>query len=150
MMDNALKILMHAGAAGLLLAATGCGRHGDAAQEQTRFPGMVTAGGGTSGQVMAANGGPKTDATYAGGTPGIAGGSGGNTAGAAVGGNVTESGKGPSAGVSDPGAGPVPGGGATARPGGDNKPAANRESGPQAPPTQATHRDPAAGAAPQR
>jgi len=141
--------LMHASALVLLLAAGGCSKHGDEAQRQTKFPGMVTAGGGTSGQVMAANGGPKTDGSYAGGTPGIAGGSGGNTGGAATGGTVSESGKGPSAGVSDPGAGPAPGGGPTRQPSGDNKPAPNPESGPQAPTTGAVHRDPAAGA-PQR
>lgn len=137
-----------AAAALVLLAAAGCAREGDIAQRQTNFPGMVSAGGGTSGQVMAANGGPKTDATYAGGTPGIAGGSGGNTSGAATGGTVTETGKGPSAGVSDPGAASAPGGGPMQQPSGEYTPppGAPRD----APATGAVHRDPANGAAPGR
>jgi hypothetical protein len=93
----------------VLLAAAGCKRHGDSAQRQTKFPGMVTAGGGTSGQVMAAHGGAKTDATYAGGTPGIAGGKGGNTGGAETGGAVHETGTGPSQGVTPPGGASMPG-----------------------------------------
>jgi hypothetical protein len=90
---KALVFLMHAGAAALLLSAPGCKQHGDEAMRETKFPGMVTAGGGTSGQVMARNGGPKTDATYAGGTPGIAGGAGGNTAGAGTGGRPAKPGR---------------------------------------------------------
>jgi hypothetical protein len=88
--------------AALLLGVASCKPHGDDAQRQTKFPGMVTAGGGTSGAVMAAHGGPKTDAAYAGGTPGIAGGAGGNTSGAGTGGTTTETGKGPSQGVTPP------------------------------------------------
>ena len=66
---------------------------------QTAFPGMVTAGGGSSGAVMARTARPETDATYAGGTPGIAGGSGGTTGGAATAGTVVEAGQGPSSGT---------------------------------------------------
>lgn len=69
---------------------------------QTRFPGQVTAGGLTSGQVMARSSKPETNAAYAGGTPGIAGGSGGTTGGAALGGTVAETGQGPSQGVTAP------------------------------------------------
>ena len=76
---KALVFLMHAGAAALLLSTAGCKQHGDQSMRETKFPGMVTAGGGTSGQVMAASAKPQTDGTYAGGTPGIAGGAGGNT-----------------------------------------------------------------------
>lgn len=96
----------HAGLVLLLLAA-GCSRQGDAALRETKFPGMVTAGGGTSGQVMARNDKPKTDATYAGGTPGHAGGAGGNTGGAELGGSTKETGQGPSAGVTPPASGPA-------------------------------------------
>ncbi|QOL48265.1 hypothetical protein [Massilia litorea] len=76
---------------------------------QTKFPGQVTAGGGTSGQVMARSSKPETNAAYAGGTPGIAGGSGGTTGGAAMGGTVTETGQGPSSGVTAPVSGGAPG-----------------------------------------
>jgi hypothetical protein len=76
---------------------------------QTKFPGQVTAGGGTSGQVLARTGRPVTDATYAGGTPGIAGGSGGTTGGAATGGTVQESGQGPSTGTTQPASAGRPG-----------------------------------------
>jgi hypothetical protein len=76
---------------------------------QTKFPGQLTAGGGTSGQVMARSSKPETNAAYAGGTPGIAGGSGGNNAGAAMGGTVTETGQGPSSGVTAPASGGQPG-----------------------------------------
>jgi hypothetical protein len=132
----------------LALAAAGCKQHGDHAQRKTKFPGMVTADGGTSGQVMAAHGGPKTNAGYAGGTPGIAGGSGGNTGGAATGGAVRETGQGPSQGVTPPsGAGTQ---GTTQVPPGDHgKPAAPTpaEIGPQ---PGAVNRDPSHSAAPGR
>jgi hypothetical protein len=83
---------------------------------QTKFPGQLTAGGGTSGQVMARSAKPETNAAYAGGTPGIAGGAGGNNAGAAMGGTVTETGQGPSSGVTAPVSGGQPGN----KPSGDN------------------------------
>jgi len=132
----------------VLLAAAGCKQHGDHAQSKTKFPGMVTADGGTSGQVMAAHGGPKTNAGYAGGTPGIAGGSGGNTAGAATGGSVRETGQGPSQGVTPPsGAGTQ--GTTQTQPGDHGKPAAPTpaEIGPQ---PGAVNRDPSHSAAPGR
>jgi hypothetical protein len=130
----------------VLLAA--CRQHGEAAQRQTHFPGMVTAGGHTSGEVMAANGGPKMNAGYAGGTPGIAGGAGGNTSGAATGGTVTETGQGPSRNVTPPsGAGTQ---GSTEKPLGDNgHPAAPAPAG-QGPLPPAVHRDPSHSAAPGR
>ena len=109
-------------ALGLLAACTllsGCDRgHANPKDgiAQTKFPGQVTAGGGTSGQVMARSAKPETNAAYAGGTPGIAGGAGGNNAGAAMGGTVTETGQGPSSGVTAPVSGGQPGN----KPSGDN------------------------------
>ncbi|MFC5511885.1 hypothetical protein ACFPOU_12220 [Massilia jejuensis] len=76
---------------------------------QTKFPGQVTAGGMTGGQIMARSSKPETNAAYSGGTPGLAGGSGGNTAGAAMGGTVAETGQGPSTGVTAPASGAQPG-----------------------------------------
>lgn len=90
-------------AAALLLAA--CSRNTAPASDgviQTKFPGQVTSGGGTSGEVIARTARPVTDATYAGGTPGIAGGSGGNTSGAETGGTTRETGQGPNSGVTAP------------------------------------------------
>lgn len=69
---------------------------------QTKFPGQVTAGGMTSGQIMAHSAKPETNAVYGGGSPFIAGGSGGNTGGAAMGGTVSETGQGPSRGITNP------------------------------------------------
>jgi hypothetical protein len=122
---------MHAGALALLASTAGCDRNHVGAGEviQTKFPGQVTSGGGTSGQVLTRNAKPVTDATYAGGHPGMAGGAEGNTGGAATAGTVQESGQGPSRGVTQPasagqpGATPQPGdlsrqGAAGARPGG--------------------------------
>jgi hypothetical protein len=132
----------------VLLAAAGCKQHGDEAQRKTKFPGMVTADGGTSGQVMAAHSGPKTNAGYAGGTPGIAGGSGGNTAGAETGGTVRETGQGPSQGATPPsGAGTQ--GTTQTQPGDHGKPATPTpaEIGPQ---PGAVNRDPGHSAAPGR
>lgn len=87
------------------IALTGCSRGQADAKDgviQTKFPGQVSSGGMTSGQIMARSSKPETNAAYAGGTPGIAGGSGGNTGGAAMGGTVAETGQGPSQGVSAP------------------------------------------------
>jgi hypothetical protein len=137
---------MHGAAAVLVLSAAGCKQHGDNAMRETKFPGMVSAGGGTSGQVMAAHTGPKTDATYAGGTPGIAGGAGGNTAGAATGGTVRETGQGPSAGVSKP----TPGAaqqGTTEKPSGDSGNNPVKAAAEPAPQPAAAHRDPGASSA---
>jgi hypothetical protein len=132
----------------VLLAAAGCRQHGDSAQRNTKFPGMVTAEGGTSGQVMAAHGGPKTDAGYAGGTPGIAGGAGGNTSGAAIGGSVRETGQGPSQGVTPPGGAGTQGTTQT-QPGDHGKPAAPTPA-EMAPQPGAVNRDPSHSAAPGR
>ncbi|WUR15174.1 hypothetical protein E7V67_008730 [[Empedobacter] haloabium] len=123
----------------LLLA--GCEREHAAANGvvQTKFPGQVSAGGGTSGEVIARSSRPVTDATYAGGTPGIAGGSGGNTSGAATGGTVQESGQGPSRGTSQPDSAGRPG--ATLPPGDMGKPAAPTSTEPGAG-GAAVHRDP--------
>jgi hypothetical protein len=106
---KAFNLLMHAGAVALLLTAAGCERGGSGLPPPgpdgvipTKFPGQVSASGGTSGQVLARSSQPKTDATYAGGTPGIAGGSGGTASGAATAGTVQESGQGPSQGTTQP------------------------------------------------
>lgn len=98
---------------------------------QTKYPGQVSSGGATSGQIMARSARPETDATYAGGTPGIAGGSGGNTSGAETGGETQESGQGPSSGTTQPASAGRPG--STSPPGDHGSPApapANREHGP--------------------
>lgn len=109
------QLVLYVVAAGMLVGIPGCDRgsksgsdtRGDArgksgaAVAQTGFPGQVTAGGGTSGEVLGRVGQTK-DGSYAGGTPGIAGGSGGNTGGAATGGSVQETGRGPSQGVTPP------------------------------------------------
>jgi hypothetical protein len=108
---------------------------------QTKFPGQVTAGGGSSGEVMARTARPETDATYAGGTPGIAGGSGGNTGGAETGGTTQESGQGPSQGVSQPASAGRPG--ATLQPGDTGGAAAPAENTPLAPASNAAPQGPA-------
>jgi hypothetical protein len=105
------KMLLLLGAAAVLASA--CSRQEnapDSGMRKTGFPGMVTAGGGTSGEVMARAQKPATDGSYAGGTPGIAGGAGGNTGGAGTGGTVQESGHGPSGGTAPPAAKPTPSG----------------------------------------
>lgn len=75
----------------LIGAIVGCDERTDATTgaRQTGFPGQITAGGGTSGEVMAQST-QKSDARYATGTPGIPQGSGGNTGGAATGGTVVQ------------------------------------------------------------
>ena len=105
-------IALAAAAAAVLLTA-GCSREqqaADAGMRKTNFPGMVTAGGGTSGEVIARAQKPATDASYAGGTPGIAGGAGGNTGGTATAGAVQESGHGPSGITAPPAARQTPSG----------------------------------------
>lgn len=108
------KILWALGAAAVL--AGGCSRtdkagiSADTGVRKTNFPGMVTAGGGTSGEVMARAQKPATDGSYAGGTPGIAGGAGGTTGGAATAGTVQESGHGPSGATAPPAAKQTPSG----------------------------------------
>lgn len=116
---KASTILIHGALAALAVLASGCDRGRNPSVggiEQTRFPGQVTAGGGTSGAVIARSAKPVTDATYAGGQPGIAGGAGGTTGGAATAGTVSETGQGPTSGVA-PASGPQPG---TQKPSGDN------------------------------
>ncbi|MGZ3184862.1 MAG: hypothetical protein ACXU8N_20700 [Telluria sp.] len=95
--------------AGLALLAA-C-HHGapDAGMRQTKYPGMVTAGGGTSGEVIAASK-KAVDSSYAGGTPFHGGGMEGNTGGAKMGGTVTESGHGPSGNTAPPAAKTTPSG----------------------------------------
>jgi hypothetical protein len=72
----------------LLASVAGCGNRNSASDNgviQTRFPGQISAGGGTSGEVLsqaprvASSGTPR-------GTPGIPEGAGGTTSGAALGG----------------------------------------------------------------
>jgi hypothetical protein len=96
---------------GVAVLASACSR-GDTAYtpRKTNFPGMVTAGGGTSGEVMARSTKPATDGSYAGGTPYHAGGVEGNTGGAATGGSVAESGHGPSGSTAPPAAKQTPSG----------------------------------------
>jgi len=109
-------------AAALALAGCERGRHEEVGGViQTKFPGQVTAGGGTSGQVLARNAKPVTEGSYAGGTPGIAGGAGGTTGGAATAGTVQESGQGPSKGTTQPSSMGRPG--ATLPPGEHGQPA---------------------------
>jgi hypothetical protein len=78
-------------AALLTLTLAGCndnrGGNITASERQTKFPGMVAAGGGTSGEVMKQSG-EKVGAAMPAGTPGIPGGAGGNTSGAAMGGTT--------------------------------------------------------------
>ena len=105
------KLILLLGVAAVL--ASGCKRDdkaADAGMRKTAFPGMVTAGGGTSGEVIARTAKPSTDGSYAGGTPYIAGGAGGNTGGTATGGAVQESGHGPSGNTAPPAAKPTPSG----------------------------------------
>jgi hypothetical protein len=83
------------GAVGLSIALlAACGERNDTSAgtgiTQTHFPGQVTAGGGTSGEVIVRAGGANNGA-YMRGTPGIPMGSGGNTGGAATGGTVQQS-----------------------------------------------------------
>ncbi|MFC0133062.1 hypothetical protein [Massilia eurypsychrophila] len=103
--------LLMAAAAALL--AGGCTRGEKAPDDgirKTNFPGGVTAGGGTSGEVIARSQKPVTDGSYAGGTPGIAGGAGGTTGGTATAGAVRESGHGPSGTTAPPAAKQTPSG----------------------------------------
>jgi hypothetical protein len=105
-------LALHLGAIAMALGVAGCNRDRTESHNgvlQTKFPGQFTAGGGTSGQVLARTSRPVTDATYAGGTPGIAGGSGGTTSGAATAGTVSETGQGPSSGTTQPASAGRPG-----------------------------------------
>lgn len=109
-----------AAAAAVLALVAGCEpRHGTQIRDgvvQTKFPGQVSAGGGTSGDVIAQAGGKVTAAPA--GTPGIPKGAEGNVGGAAMGGVSGEraspglpQGEGPQKAASaamDPGSGVVP------------------------------------------
>lgn len=71
-----------------LSALAACGRDDPTHNvNQTKFPGQVTAGGNTSGEVMARNT-PATTSHPAAGTPGIPQGSGGTTGGTATAGTT--------------------------------------------------------------
>lgn len=121
---KASTILIHGAVATLAMLASGCDRGRTASVggvAQTKYPGQVSAGGATSGTIIAQTAKPVTDATYAGGTPGIAGGSGGNTSGAETGGATRETGQGPTSGVTAP-SGAQPG--TQTQPGDHGKPAA--------------------------
>ena len=90
---------------GALTLLAGCNREPAPAANgviQTKYPGQISAGGASSGAIMAATDRPTTDAIYGGGTPGIAGGAGGNTSGAEIGGATRETGQGPSSGTTTP------------------------------------------------
>jgi hypothetical protein len=105
------RLIVTVGVAAVL--AAGCSRQdkaADAGVRKTNFPGMVTAGGGTSGEVIARSSKPATDASYAGGTPFHAGGMEGNTGGTATAGAVQESGHAPSGKTAPPAAKPTPSG----------------------------------------
>ena len=97
---NILKTLAFFSALALLAA---CSRDDHYGQRQTAMPGMVTAGGGTSGEVIARSK-KATDGSYAGGTPYHAGGAGGTSGGTATAGAVAESGHGPSGSTAPPAA----------------------------------------------
>jgi hypothetical protein len=103
-MSTRISTIVAAGMTAMLAACSqGGAASGVAAVRNTGFPGQVTAGGGTSGEVIAqAKTNKPTDGSYAGGTPYIAGGSGGNTGGAATGGTVQESGHAPSGNTTPP------------------------------------------------
>jgi hypothetical protein len=108
-----IKTTLMLTAAAALLLAGGCTRSekaADAGMRKTNFPGMVTAGGGTSGEVIAAAQKPVVDGSYQGGTPGHAGGAGGTTGGTATAGAVAESGHGPSGATAPPAAKQTPSG----------------------------------------
>jgi hypothetical protein len=108
---NSTRLIVALGVAAVL--ASGCSRRegaADAGMRKTNFPGMVTAGGGTSGEVMARSQKPATDGSYAGGTPFHAGGAGGTSGGTATAGAVQESGHGPSGTTKPPAAKTTPSG----------------------------------------
>jgi hypothetical protein len=130
----------------LLALGAGCDRGRNPSVggiEQTKYPGQVTAGGRTSGAIIASTAKPVTDATYAGGTPGHAGGSGGTSSGAETAGTVRETGQGPSSGVTPP-SGAQPG--TQTQPGDHGKPAAPAPGTVEAP--AATNTAPQGAAAP--
>lgn len=130
----------------LLALGAGCDRGRNPSVggiEQTKYPGQVSAGGRTSGAIIASTAKPVTDATYAGGTPGHAGGAGGTSSGAETAGTVRETGQGPSSGVTPP-SGAQPG--TQTQPGDHGKPAAPAPGTVEAP--AATNTAPQGAAAP--
>lgn len=99
-----------------LWGAAGCGPREPGREngvQQTQFPGQVSAGGGTSGEVIARVGGKP--AAGPAGTPGIPQGAEGNTGGTAPGGTMPK--EGPSAAGLPAGEGPQKAASATADPG---------------------------------
>jgi hypothetical protein len=91
-----LSILLLAAASVLASACSRQDSAADSGMRKTKFPGMVTADGGTSGEVIARAQKPVKDGTNTGGTPFHGGGAEGTTGGAATAGTVQESGHGPS------------------------------------------------------
>ncbi|MDB5900637.1 MAG: hypothetical protein JWP41_4239, partial [Ramlibacter sp.] len=86
----------------LVASLSACDRNGHDVKggiEQTRFPGSVTAGGPTSGQVMAAHAPAAAVQPGPAGTPGIPRGAEGNTGGTAMGGTTPSA---PAAGATGP------------------------------------------------
>ena len=143
---KASTILIHGALASLALLASGCDRGRNPSVggiEQTKYPGQVSAGGRTSGAIIASTSKPVTDATYAGGTPGIAGGSGGTTSGAETGGTVRETGQGLTSGVTPPSGAQA---GTQTQPGDHGKPAGPAPGTVEAP--AATNTAPQGAAAP--
>jgi hypothetical protein len=96
-MDNLPAALL---SLALLAAVAGCGnRDREQSINQTGFPGQITAGGGSSGEVMNRSA-HATEGGSARGTPGIPQGSEGNVGGTAMGGTTS--------GQSRPAAGTAP------------------------------------------
>lgn len=99
-------------AASIGLALAGCGDRGAGtageAVRQTQLPGHVTAGGRTSGEVMAASAAPEAGARMPAGTPGIPLGAGGNVGGTAPGGVVGDAAQAAAAARSAPASAPAP------------------------------------------
>jgi hypothetical protein len=95
-MNKSIVIIILSLVTGILLVA--CQRPGEirgAIIRQTSFPGQITAGGLSSGEVLAHKVKPETDGKYSGGTPFHGGGAEGNSGGTATAGSVQESGHGP-------------------------------------------------------
>jgi hypothetical protein len=73
----------------LTMALAACGRDDPTHNvRQTKFPGQVTSGGPTSGEVMARNSAAATKSEPVAGTPGIPQGAGGTTGGTATAGST--------------------------------------------------------------
>jgi len=89
MFKKAIALLAFSSALGSI---TGCADRPETSPDtgvrQTRFPGQITAGGGTSGEVMERSSKKVASGGDPSGTPGIPEGSEGNTGGAALGGTT--------------------------------------------------------------